>query len=76
MRYCGNIGFLLDFHRDVDQLRIDIEATSLYHILGAQPEIFQNREGFMGLEHFDKHFVKNTRKIVEFFLLNFLKTTF
>ena len=29
-RYCGDIGFLLDFHLDVDRLRID--ATSLYDI--------------------------------------------
>ena len=29
-RYCGDIGFLLDFHRDVDRLRIDIDVTSLY----------------------------------------------
>ena len=27
--YCGNIGFLLDFLRDVDRLRIDIEVTLL-----------------------------------------------
>ena len=31
-RYCGDIGFLLDFHRDVDRLRTDIEVTSLYDI--------------------------------------------
>ena len=31
-RYCGNISFLLGFHRDVDRLRIDIEVTSLYDI--------------------------------------------
>ena len=31
-RYCGDIGFLLGFHRDVDRLRIDIEVTSLYDI--------------------------------------------
>ena len=29
---------------------------------GAQPEIFQGRGGFVELGHFDKHFVKNTRK--------------
>ena len=30
---------------------------------GAQPEIFQGRGGFVKLGHFDKHFVKNSRKI-------------
>ena len=29
---------------------------------GAQPEIFQGRGGFVKLGHFNKHFVKNTRK--------------
>ena len=38
MRYCGDIGFLLDFHhnegfhRNVERLRIDFEVTSLYEI--------------------------------------------
>ena len=31
-QYCGDIGFLLDLHRDIDQLRIEIEVTSLYDI--------------------------------------------
>ena len=35
--------------------------VSLPHA-GAQPEIFQGRGSFMELGHFDKHFVKNTRK--------------
>ena len=49
---------------------------------GAQPEIFQGRWGLVGLGHFYKRFVKNTRKkapqgkIWEFFLLDTLKTTF
>ena len=49
---------------------------------GAQPEIFQGREDFVELGHFDKHFVKHTRKkapqgnILQFLLLNTLKTTF
>ena len=30
--------------------------------VGTQPEIFQSRGSFMELGHFDKHFVKNTRK--------------
>ena len=29
---------------------------------GAQPKMFQGRGGFVELRHFDKHFVKNTRK--------------
>ena len=29
---------------------------------GAQPDFFQGRGGFVGLGHFCKHFVKNTRK--------------
>ena len=29
---------------------------------GVQPEIFQDRGGFVKLGHFDKHFVKNSRK--------------
>ena len=31
-QYCSDIGFLLDLHRDIDQLRIEIEVTSLYDI--------------------------------------------
>ena len=27
--YCSGIGFLLDLHRDIDQLHIEIEVTSL-----------------------------------------------
>ena len=49
---------------------------------GAQPEIFQGRGGFMKLGHFDKHFIKKSRKKVphgkylKFFPLDTLKTTF
>ena len=32
MRYCGDIGFLLGFHRDVERLRIETEVTSLCDI--------------------------------------------
>ena len=32
-RYCGDIDFLLDFHRDVDRLRIDTEVKPLYIFL-------------------------------------------
>ena len=31
-RYCSGIGFLLDLHCDIDQLRTEIEVTSLYDI--------------------------------------------
>ena len=34
----------------------------LFPNAGAQPETFQGRGGFMELGHFDKYFVKNTRK--------------
>ena len=29
---------------------------------GTQPEIFRGRGGFVKVVHFDKHFVKNSRK--------------
>ena len=32
-RYCGDIRFLLDFHRDVDQLCLNTEVTSLYQVI-------------------------------------------
>ena len=31
-RYCSDVGFLLDLHRDIDRLRFEIEVTSLYDI--------------------------------------------
>ena len=34
----------------------------VYVRTGAQSEIFQGREGFVELGHFDKLFVKNTKK--------------
>ena len=51
---------------------------------GAQPVIFQSREGFVEFGHFDKHLVKNIRRIrlcrlfacLEFFLLDPLKRHF
>ena len=52
------------------------------YLSGAQPEIFQGRGGFVELGHFEKRFVKNTRKktpkenILELFLLDTLKSTF
>ena len=43
-----------------------------------QPAIFQGRGGLVGLGHFYKHFVKKgpAGKILSFFLLDTLKTTF
>ena len=49
---------------------------------GAQPEIFQDRGGLVKLGHFDVHFIKKSRKeaplgkILEFFLVDTLKTLF
>ena len=31
-------------------------------LAGAHPEIFYDRKGLVGLGHFYKHFVKNTRE--------------
>ena len=48
---------------------------------GVQPEIFQGRGDFVKLGHFNKHFIKKSRKkapkgkILEFFLLDVLKVT-
>ena len=49
---------------------------------GTQPEIFHGWGGFVKLGHFDKYFMKKSRKkdptgkTLEFFLLDTLKTTF
>ena len=49
---------------------------------GAQPELFLGRGGFVKLGHFNKYFIKNSikkasqGKILEFFLLDTLKTIF
>ena len=32
MLYCGDTGLLLDVHRDIDRLHIEIEVTLLYDI--------------------------------------------
>ena len=42
-RYCSDIGFLLDLHRDIDRLRIEIEVTSLYDIF------FQHRNNVVAI---------------------------
>ena len=34
-----------------------------YFTSGKQPDIFKGRGGFVEFGHFDKHFLKNTRKI-------------
>ena len=39
----------------------------LKNLAFSQPEIFQGRGGFVELGNIDKHFVKNTRNILEFF---------
>ena len=31
-RYCDDIDFLLDLHRHVDRLRIELEVTLLYNV--------------------------------------------
>ena len=49
---------------------------------GAKPDIFQGRGIFVILGHFDKHFIKKSRKkarqgkILEFFLLDTPRTIF
>ena len=50
-------------------------------VTGVQPEVFQGSGGFVELGHFDKLFVKNTKKGAAgkrfgAFLLDILKTTF
>ena len=32
-QHCGDIGFLLDLHRDIDRLHIKTEVTSLHVIV-------------------------------------------
>ena len=67
---------------DFEILHKELERSkSLWHLSCAQPDIFQGRGGFAILGHFDKKFVKNTKKgptgkILEFFLQDTLKTTF
>ena len=65
--------------KTVNMAENDFRLTS---ISDALPEIFQSREGFVQLGHFNKHFIKKLRKkapqgkTLEFFLLDSLKTTF
>ena len=41
--------------------------SSKKNLADVQPEIFQGRAGFVELGYFDKHFVKNTRNVLEVF---------
>ena len=43
---------------------------------GPQSGSFPGRGGFLELGHFGKHFLKNSRKILAFFLLGTPQTTF
>ena len=36
-QYCGDIGFLLDLHRGIDQLGFEIEVRSLYDLFFQHP---------------------------------------
>ena len=73
---------MIDDHKNLHVKVRDLEDRSRRNNPGAQPEIFQGRRGFVKLGHFDKHFIKKSRKkasqgkILEFFLLDTLKTTF
>ena len=89
-RFCRNCAFSQNIHikklgeTTLYHTVIIVIAVSVFHRIstGTQPEIFQDRGGFVKLGHFDKHFIKQTRKkaqqgkILEFFLLDILKTTF
>ena len=53
----------IDYETDINQDRGSASLQRAYIITsGAQPEFFQGRGGFVELGHFDKLFVKNTRK--------------
>ena len=43
-RHCGNIVFLLDLHRIIDGIRIEIKVTSLYDIF------FQHHNGVVAIK--------------------------
>ena len=59
---------LLSSYRDrriqstVKHLRWSVLQKELSLSAGAQAEIFQSRKSFVEVGHFDKYFVKNTRK--------------
>ena len=76
--YLGNFDFILN------TLLLHGAGLSMNHPRsGAQSEIFQSMGGFVELGHFDKYFVKFSRKkgppgkkIRSFFLLDTLKSAF
>ena len=50
-------------HDDFKIIEITTKSAGQFQSnAGAQPEIFQGKGGLVGLGHFCKHFVKNTRK--------------
>ena len=70
-------------HDDFKIIEITTKSAGQFESnAGAQPKIFQGRGGLVGLGHFFKYFVKNTRKKghagknLGVFLLDTLKTTF
>ena len=54
--------FPYDFSRKMFLMLYSITDQISQFDSGAQPEIFQGKGGLVGLGHFYKHFVKNTRK--------------
>ena len=38
------------------------QTHTIYVYIGPKPQTFQGKGGLVELEHFDKHFIKNTRK--------------
>ena len=48
--------------RSIYKLQSSYRERNVNQKPGAQPKMFQGRGGFVELGHFDKHFVKNTRK--------------
>ena len=67
-RCCGDTGFLLDLHCDIDGLRIEIEVTSLYYIF------FQHHGDVVAIPIFnvvwisDKDEINNGKHVVLFHL--------
>ena len=87
IRYCDdNTSYPFEKHRNRMKNKLNKDFEYLEHlsyvIAGAQSETFPGRRGFLELEYFDKHFVKKSRKkgpvekILAFFLLGTLQTTF
>ena len=51
-----------DFGSYCQYISSEQKPDCLYHTYaGAQPEIVQDREGFLKLGHFDKHFLKKSK---------------